>query len=322
MKCYQLILLLPLVMLSACQNKTATDGVPDEKAAPGNQTAEFYNDSARLLLSENRINEALASISKALTLDPDNPLLFVTLSDIYLGMNNPSKAKDALNRATDLDPLNPVPCFKQGYLHLVLKDHALAREYFKKAAHLQPVYPEAYFHLGLSYLETGDTDLAVGAFQTATQQDQEYRDAYIMLGSLLAPTDPEIAAGYYQNALRIDSSDLQVLYNLGMLLQGSGNEMRAEELYRRILALDSSYFPAAYNLGYISLVKHESYHEAIRFFDLALRMNPSYVDAFYNRGLCYEILGDKAKAMSDYQEALHLSPNYPRAVEGMNRLDR
>ncbi|HNS17968.1 MAG TPA: tetratricopeptide repeat protein [Bacteroidales bacterium] len=321
MKDLFLALLLPLVVLSACHNRTPPDDIPHQATASVSLTAGSLNDSARLLLAEDRINEALSTISQALTLDPDNPGLFVTLSDIYLGMNNPVKAKDALNKATDLDPLHPVACFKMGYLHLVLQDHGLAREYFKKAAALRPVYPEACFHLGLSYLETGDTSLAIESFQKAVQQDQYYRDAYVMLGSLLAPKSTEIAAGYYQNAIRIDSTNTQVLYNLGMLMQESGNDQRAEEMYHRILALDSSYFLASYNLGYICLVRREDYRMAIHFFDLTLRMNPSYVDALYNRGLCHEILNEKVKARLDYQEALRLSPNYPRAVEGLNRLD-
>ncbi|MBP6978534.1 MAG: tetratricopeptide repeat protein [Bacteroidales bacterium] len=321
MNYFRLVLLCTVVMLSACKNRKVTDDILSDQTASGTLTAEVYNDSARLLLTSNRINEALSAINKALTLDADNPELFVTLSDIYLGMNNPAKAKEALNKATDLDPLDPVPWFKQGYLHLVLQDHSLAREYLKKAAALRPVYPEASFHLGLSYLETGDTNQAVEAFQTAVLQDQQYRDAFIMLGSIMSERNPEVAAGYYQNAIRIDSTDTQVQYNLGMLYQESGDDARATDMYQRILAIDSSYFPASYNLGYIYLVKQENYREAIRFFDHTLRMNPSYVDAMYNRGLCYEILNEKARAQRDYQEALRLSPNYPRAVEGMNRLD-
>ena len=321
MKPFRLLLLLPFILLSGCKNGTTSGDIPGEKHVSAARKAEIYGDSARILLQENRINEALGYVNKALALDPVNPDFFVTLSDIYLGMNNPAKAKDALNKASGLAPLDPLPCFKKGYLYLLLKDHSLAREYFKKAISLQPFYPESYFHLGISFLETGDTSLAIQSLQTAAQQDENYGDALIILGSLFARRDPEIAAAYYRNAVRLDTHDVQLRYNLGMLYQEAGKDSLAEDQYLRILSIDSSYFLASYNLGYIHLVKKEDYSGALRFFDHTLRMNPSYVDALYNRGLCFEILGDREKARSSYREALGLLPNFDRAVEGMNRLD-
>lgn len=322
MKACVYILFFLLTILSACRNRPASGDVSEKGNPVSFLNAEVCNDSALILLESHRINEALSFINKALTMDPDNPVYFVTLSDIYLGMNNPVKAKDALDKASDLAPLDPVSNFKKGYLYLVLKDYTLAREYFMKAIGLQPVYPQSYFHLGISYLETGDTARAIQSLQTAAQQDERFLDAFVILGSLFEPKDPGIASAYYQNAIRIDSANVQLRYNLGMLLQETGNDSLAEDQYLRILSIDSSYFPASYNLGYIHLVNHEDYAAAIRYFDLTLRLNPSYVDAIYNRGLCYEILGEKDKARSDYREALRILPNFARAVEGMNRLDK
>lgn len=321
MKACAFPLLFLLIVMSACRNSRAPSDVPGQQDHASSPDAVSFSDSALIMLEARRINEALSFVNKALTIDPANPAYFVILSDIYLGMNNPVKAKEALNKASDLAPLDPVPAFKTGYLHLVLKQHALAREYFKRAIGLQPDYPQSYFHLGISYLETGDTAQAIQSLQTAAQQDEGYLDAFVILGTLFESRDPAIAAAYYRNALRIDSANVQLLYNLGMLLQQTGNNSLAEEQYLKIMAVDSSYFPASYNLGYLHLVSREDYTGAIRYFDHTLRLNPSYVDALYNRGLCYEILGEKEKARSDYREALRILPNFERAVDGMNRLD-
>jgi len=321
MKACAYLFLLLLILVSACRNRTAPADMPGRDDPASSPDAIACNDSARIMLESRRINEALGYINKALALDPANAAYFVTLSDIYLGMNNPVKAKEALNKASDLAPLDPVPSFKTGYLYLVLKEHALAREYFNRAIGLQPVYPQSYFHLGISYLETGDTVRAIQSLQTAAQQDERFLDAFVILGSLFESRDPGIAAAYYHNALRIDSANVQLRYNLGMILQQSGNDSLAEYQYLKILSIDSSYFPASYNLGYLHLVSREDYSGAIRYFDHTLQLNPSYVDALYNRGLCYEILGEKQKARNDYREALRILPNFERAVDGMNRLD-
>lgn len=299
---------------------TLLDSLTDAIAADS-LNASLFNRRAVLFLSQKQINQALSDINLAMGLDPQNPEYFMTLSDIYLEMGSVEKARDALNKASDLAPMDPVPWFKTGYIHLIVRDYTAAREYFRKALELDYVYPEASFHLGLSFLETGDTMRAIQYIQTAAQQDQQYVEAYVLLASLYAPILPEVAAGYYRGALRIDTGNTQLRYNLGMLLQEMGNNTEAEQQYRHILRIDSSFFLASYNLGYIYLIARENYGEAVRFFDLSLRMNPTYVDALYNRGLCYEILGQYDRARNDYQQALHVMPNYPRAVEGMNRLD-
>jgi tetratricopeptide (TPR) repeat protein len=175
--------------------------------------------------------------------------------------------------------------------------------------------------LGISYLETGDTAEAIRNFQRAAQQDQGFTAAFIELGSLLQQNDPGLAASYLENAIAADSSNLQVMYNLGLLYQQLLDTAKAEAIYKSILASDSSFFLASYNLGYLYLMYGDDLQQAITFFDHTLRMNPGYVDALYNRGLCFEILGNYGKARLDYTEALRRMPDYSRAIEGMNRLD-
>ena len=51
-------------------------------------------------------------------------------------------------------------------------------------------------------------------------------------------------------------------------------------------------------------------------------MDYAFVDAYYNRGLSFEMKGDKTNAILDYQTCLKLSNNYELAIEGMNRLDK
>ncbi|WP_445299662.1 tetratricopeptide repeat protein, partial [Microcoleus sp. B3-D3] len=36
----------------------------------------------------------------------------------------------------------------------------------------------------------------------------------------------------------------------------------------------------------------------------ALKLNPKYAEAFYNRGIAYELKGDKVKAIESYRQAL------------------
>lgn len=44
-----------------------------------------------------------------------------------------------------------------------------------------------------------------------------------------------------------------------------------------------------------------------------IRNNPDAIDAYYQRGLSHQKLGDKTGAIEDYTEALHLDPTYAKA---------
>ena len=51
------------------------------------------------------------------------------------------------------------------------------------------------------------------------------------------------------------------------------------------------------------------YSRAIADYDEALKLNPQYVDAFIYRGLAYEQISDKVKAIESYRQALAVAQN-------------
>ncbi|MBO1063133.1 MAG: tetratricopeptide repeat protein, partial [Aphanizomenon flos-aquae CP01] len=48
----------------------------------------------------------------------------------------------------------------------------------------------------------------------------------------------------------------------------------------------------------------------------AIKINPNYADAYYNRGIVRNELGDKQGAIDDYNQAIKINPNYAKAYVG------
>ena len=46
----------------------------------------------------------------------------------------------------------------------------------------------------------------------------------------------------------------------------------------------------------------------------ALRLNPAYARAYYNRGLAHVQAGSLARALDDFDAAIQLSPDYAKAL--------
>ena len=55
------------------------------------------------------------------------------------------------------------------------------------------------------------------------------------------------------------------------------------------------------------------YQRAFEDYDKAIRLNPDYTDAYYNRGNAYAKLGKYQRAIEDYNKAIFLKHDYTEA---------
>ncbi len=53
----------------------------------------------------------------------------------------------------------------------------------------------------------------------------------------------------------------------------------------------------------------ENFNAAIQEYTQAIRLNPSYSEAYYNRAIAYYRIGNMNQAISDMQTAINLNPN-------------
>ena len=58
---------------------------------------------------------------------------------------------------------------------------------------------------------------------------------------------------------------------------------------------------------------HQDYQRAVSDYDQALELNPQYASAYNNRGIVYDDLRDYRKALSDFNQAIEFNPQYADA---------
>ena len=106
-----------------------------------------------------------------------------------------------------------------------------------------------------------------------------------------------------------------------MFFQESEDYKKAMQDYHAILKIDPRNKLAYFNLGYIHLAYLKVYNQAITHFSDAIRCDTIYVEAYYNRGVSFETLGDIEHAAADYRKALSIFPRYEAAINGLRRVD-
>jgi len=330
-----IILLLIALSIVSCNQKSGIETDTDNQDSAKSEreqisirlekdslNSDLHNKLAKIYNDESEYGKALNSIRKALELDSLNADYFITLADIYMNMTKIQNSLNSLEKAVELDPENIPALTKLAETYIVFRDYDQTAKYIGKVLELDNINAKAYYLKAIIFMETGDTAKAVNNFQIAVDIDQEYFEAYVQLGILFSSRNNKLAIDYYNNALNIQPDNLDVKYLLGMFYQETLDFDRAISLYNSILILNPEYTFAYYNIGYINLVYMQDFETAVKFFSDAIQSDPSYVDAYYNRGYSYELNGDYRNAINDYAKTMELSPNYPKAVEALNRLDK
>jgi tetratricopeptide (TPR) repeat protein len=290
---------------------------------------ELYKKRAIAYLDLKKLDEALLDINRALSIDSSRSDYYAVRSDIYFSMGKITNCRSSLEKAIALSPEDKESLLKLAELHFYLKEYDNTFKLLDKVASIDKNDARVWFMRGITYKDMGDTARAIKSLMEAVQIDENYYDAYLYLGILHAARKNPLAVDFYKNALNVKPNSPEILYNLGLFYQETGNYDKAIQTYTMVTTQDlnpddSQYLflkHSFYNLGYVNLQYTHLYRQAIKYFTYAVSIDPMYVEAYYNRGYSYELLGDVINARKDYEKSLQLRPNYELAIQGLNRLD-
>ena len=278
----------------------------------------LYLKRARLYQKYGAVPKAIQDLDRAISVDSLIPEFYLLKAELLKSQDKLNEAKEVLDKCMFVDNKNVPARIELGWLALIAKNYKQALDYADAALKRDIYASEAYFLKGMIFIEKKDTSLAISSFKTAVEQENDYYDAYIQLGILHLYKKGKLSEGYFKNALRIKPKSLEALYNIGFYYQEVGEYTKAIETYHEILAIQEFREPY-FNLGYIHQEYLSAYEEAIGFYTKAIEVEPKYIDAYYNRGLCYEKIKNKAKAKADFQEVLKLNPTHTFAAIALER---
>ena len=131
--------------------------------------------------------------------------------------------------------------------------------------------------------------------------------------------DP-IALDYINTALELRPSSVEAWYHKGIYYQSKAMIGDAAEAYENLVKHNPQGYLGYYNLGYLYLTESDQYETALAYFDTVLTIRPELIDAMYNRGVCFEELGDEETAEAIFREVLNQDPQHTQAAQGLSRL--
>lgn len=328
------VFLLLMITLFACKN--TAEKPTQQFAKTGNRSidsltdlifkdpkkATLYFERAQLFNENSAIGGfdfAIKDMEYALSLDSSNIAYHRFLSDVYLDAKQSRLAVATMERAVSLAPDSIPTLLKLAEMYLITKQYAFAGNTIEKIMKLDPQNAQGYFMFGMVFKEMGDDAKAINSFQKSADLNASNKDAFIELGQLFTKRGSPLALRYFDNALLIDSLDLDALMGKAYYFQAKNQLSEAIAIYRKAVEIDPHYATALFNLGVLYLEQNDL-DKAYLHFDLITKQSATFYRAYYFRGFVEEKRGNKEAAIADYRQSLEFRSDYDKALEGLKRL--
>lgn len=182
--------------------------------------------------------------------------------------------------------------------------------YINQALKIDKRYRDAYVLKGTNYLSLGNRKLAKSSYETAIQQDPSFYEGYLQLGFMYSEDNDPLSIEYFKSAATLKPNSVDALYGVGYSLQQQLRFSEAQAAYRHLLDVDPQFYLALFNQGYIKQFELNELDSAAFFYKSALQLQPSFVKAWHNLGLCFASQGRKVDAYKAFSKALKYNPDF------------
>ena len=310
---------------------------------PSNQSNYYYLWKYRsvALRELNRNAEALVAISRAIDLEPQDPILLNEQAALLKQLkrypesiavynkiiakepkawaySNRGLAKSGLgdnkgeltdyNTAIQIDPQFAKAYSNRGVLKADLGDKKAAITDFDTAIRLDPQFAAPYSNRGLAKSELGDKKAAIVDFDTAIRISPRYVEPYSNRGIVKSELgDNKDAMSDFDTAILINPQHPKSYYNRGRLKYTIEDYKGAISDYDLAIQIDPKFALAYLNRGAANQ-KLKDYKGALVDYDAAILVTPKDAKIYYNRGSIKDQLGDKKGALADYDKAISIAP--------------
>ena len=271
----------------------------------------------------NEIREALTTVNQHLEKKPAIEGYFLRAA-IYQKLDSLDKALVDLNAVLHFDSLHYEALFERALIYFEQDKYNFASNDLIRLLNNEPnrATTKIYFHM--DPITGNATGLSTAV---SKMKDQVYN----YLGLIALEQQYYEKAGlYFDSAIAEDDAKPGYFVNKGMSISARGDTLRAIDVIKKALELDSKNREAHYNLrllGYIpdfnplaaenhAMMAYNAYHdgdffEAYQLYDKAINNDPGNASLYHEKGLSAWKSGIKASAYQSVSKAIELDPENP-----------
>jgi superkiller protein 3 len=263
-----------------------------------------------------RNQDAVEAYQQAIALNKNYALPWNSLGETFARLERLAEAAAAYQEAIRLNPHYVLAYHNLGDAHWQLTRYDEAGAAYRQAIALDEQYVWPYHNLALLYDERGEYEQALKYYNLAIERHPSAEQKAVLadkMGDLYRINDqPQRAIDAYRRAAGFDPGYASPWYNLGNIQAGLEQDDEAIAAYRKAIALKPGDPWPYHNLALV-YEKREVYGEAIALYQQAIERQRTDRDraiSWENLGNVYNDLNRLAEAVSAFQEAIRLNPEY------------
>lgn len=293
-----------------------TDPIDESTPVGTYSSPGLSNDLEEIIQEINTTDTRLSQekLEKIIQKDEKNLWAKYYLSLLLIKSNNLTLAKELNNGILKINPTFFASYYTLGIINDMEGKIDDAIEMYLKANRIFPEYQDSHYRLGLDYLKQENYDLARNSFNRTIAIYPEHDGALQNLGLIaLKQSKTEEAKRYFKKALRSDA-----LNNLGNLYIQSNDPKFAIKFFNLALSLDPENAIINYNIAKSYQMINDN-DMAIEYYQKTLKLNPDMANAHYNLGIIYAHMTKNKMAIEEFQSYLSINPdsNDATTVKGL-----
>ncbi len=303
-------------------------------ADPG--SAALNDELASLYFRAGRVQDAEAIEQSLLKTNPNDINAHKLLGRIYLSqlgqqqnsLSSSLPSGDALNKAIAefkkiiaLQPDDVEDRLVLGQLYTINHQTKQAEETFASAQAIQPDSEDVVLNLARLYAESGDLAHAATAIESVPLNERTAKMEFTLGAIYDQMKQPAKAIAAYQQAAKMDPGNLRVVNTLAHALLDNNQLGQALKQYQKVASGDPGNGEAFVHIAEI-LRRQGKYQDALSAAQKALAIDPTSLEAGYNEGLLYDVLGEFDKSVRSYQSMVDLLSHANGAYTSAERTNR
>jgi Flp pilus assembly protein TadD/TolB-like protein len=266
------------------------------------------------------MNLAAQQITAALSIDPDQSEIRLSLANLYRFTGRNGLSVEELRRVLAQQPLNDEAHRLLGNVLAAEGNTFEALQELQRAVTLRPDFWRNQQALGLFYLRTGKLDNAVATFKLLTELKPDDAVPYQQLGAAYQIKGDKVRARQnFERSIRLNPNSSSYS-NLGTILFSEGKFEAAAVAYEDAIRLSPKIAALRRNVAdtYLKLGRpadaKAAYQKAVELAEDALTINPSDAIALSQLGVYEAKLGRFSDAEQNLNRAVALNPTGPEVL--------
>jgi tetratricopeptide (TPR) repeat protein len=274
----------------------------------------FY-DLADQYMKEKRYDEAIELYNKLIDMNPGDDSLVFSLAWAYRDSGKRTEAMACFEQLFEKELKRKIfTGFAFDEMVRIFREegkHEKVVELCEKAVAVQPADPALLTTLGSSCIRAGRVERAMEVFKLLTRMEPDSPMLFCLLGdAYVAAGNFDRADEAYEKAIKLEPTEAHAFYSkLGNAYEQAGYYDRAEKALRKAIVHqpDKSLY---HSIRGDILVKKGNLDEAQKAYEHAIRLDPKFEGAYYNR-LAHTLAekNHRLRAIETYEKAINADPN-------------